>query len=286
VDDRHELIDDAGSFNLASWREVVDLAVAECVDDGTVICPFGFEITQDPQYLRRDLQRFYVYVSTGGRPSRSYDVGRLVSLRLAGHLRESYPRFYSSIGHFSWPDGPGRSNDVGPRLVQVRILNSSLSMLDEYACYLVAAPFAIINSELKEIREFDWNPAARRYVFQLAVIYIALFEAVPAPLHEKMSKLLSSIARLNRADFSGQPGPASKTTADEVNILVDVVFPYMHRITAYLSKPSCESTCGRLSALDIHSGERFSPLVNHDRTVAAVLEVQRRYNEYPNCLSE
>jgi hypothetical protein len=215
----------------------VNDALARVDARGTAIAPFGFEITQDHAFLKKPLQRLFVYLAV----PRDNDDGMLLSAfgdALVGTLQERHPAFAAGLHGLALPNRQLVLSEQGTAVVFVFNTGDAQSALQEWARFLVLAAPCIALGTLPQIAGFPENGAKRAFVFQLAVIFHHLFDAGQCS-EADLARLLPlthapppdlRLGKFARSVFS-------PPTRREDEALRDIVIPQALRVLRHLEGP-------------------------------------------------
>jgi hypothetical protein len=253
----HEFTASDGSFDLVRWRELTR-SVCDGVDSvSSVVCPFGFEFTGDEAFLRRDLRRFYVYL---GMPvDAAFDptsAGEQYCSALLERLRRDYRAFYESLEYVVEPGSRRRLHQGGTRLLYIWNPVNARSILEHYACYLLAVPHGVLSGQLRERIDFEHSSTSRRYLFQVSIALASAFPTVPIEAAD-LKTLMGAVREHTLRPISIERTREQWSDSDR-GILHEIIEPLMRRIRAFMTASVIEGDeVSEYHCRDLHGPERL-----------------------------
>jgi len=204
------------SFNLPQFRALVE-ATAKEVSGAEytleAICPFGFELTQDPQFLNRQLKRFFLYIGSAKAFDRPSDaLAQEYFAHLLHNISVVDSQFADRIvvfiierdSHFKRllkPDSYSPSSHDKVFTIEHRIYHGDL--ITDYADFLIATLFEFGNRSLPQLNRFDKSENIRRRVLQLPQSQLRHRHRRLLLVHRQAGR---SPERLSRAEWAAVRG--------------------------------------------------------------------------------
>jgi len=281
------LIDDAGYFRASLWQNLLTKA-AEATGKYDAICPFGFELSRDIQWLKRPLNRFYVLV--GGefppQPEATW-IGDQFARHVVQLLAETDPDFRQRMAFVRVNrtsnfrlKGPAYVASESDTLLGVLTIGDKRGALQAYADYVVSllASSDFSHGEFAFFHEF---PRVRRRLIQLTYMAIWINEGLglslllPKPPGTYSYLYKTEIRDFYTGEFRKPP------TDDEVAFLETVAKPVFTSFRDYLHKKSTANPY-RFDVADLFSGNRISAtlgLDDYERLTRFVKDTYLSYRE-------
>ncbi len=285
------LVDGAGYFRLSIWRSLLTKAAVATGGPCDAICPFGFELSGDIEWLKRPVNRFYVLV--GGDipgPAQARAIGR----RFAGHLMDllsiTDPGFCKQIAfirinrtrNFRLKESTYVASE-SDALLSVLTLNDKRGALSAYTDYLISL-VACSTFCHGEFTFFDRFPRVRRRLIQLTYMTIWIAEGLGLPLAlTKPTSTFSQLYKTELRDFYA--GNFKKPPSDdETAFLENVAKPVFTSFRNYLHERSATHPY-TFEAEDLFSGNRVSATLSIGDYERLFNFVKQSYLSYTEPLS-
>jgi hypothetical protein len=280
-------------FALSRFRQLVDAAAKETGGDRhtlEAICPFGFELTQDAQFLRRQLKRFFLYIGSPGTFNRASDD---IALTFFDHLFHNIlnidPRFADQIAvlvidrdsHFKRLLKPqGYQPQPQDKVFTIEHRVYSADLLTDYADFLISTLFELTHRTLPQLARFDSSENIRRRVFQLYIACEYIFGHFAPPPGDADEAARDEIYRLNTARI-GHYFAATQSTAPtdrEVEIL-DIVLKRVDLIYSLVASHKAHLITRQVKSYN--SDEMFTFSMDVSIYKQSVDLIRSRYLNYP-----
>lgn len=245
-----------GSFNLRTWRALLSALAANAGAPACqVICPFGFEVSRNPDYLKKDLLNFFIYLGVDNfdeEDQRSIVTSFASSLLLV--TKRDYSEFNRDIRQIITPFGRIQLAPRGQKSIYIKCRRVTSKLIEEYAQYMLAAIGGVVNRQIKAIVEFERDPLSRRYLFQLGIMWSHIFAADHFALAGDHAEILMEHVRtLLRAEYLGADRNDSYPSLEEHQILNSIIMPYVQDLYRYVCPPGeSDDQIVDLSILDYH----------------------------------
>ncbi|MFD7812033.1 hypothetical protein ACFV6E_03635 [Streptomyces sp. NPDC059785] len=268
-----------GAFDVAAWRHMVAQAASGASPRIQAICPFGFEVTHDPRFIRRDLSRFYVYlgIPAGLGPPADWAV--------------SFARSFGEIAARRAPDywgvancGPGDAVvrlGGGHRSIDIRAFQVDEDLLDVYARFVCTVPLAIADGLCVAPGMFD-SEGTCRYFFQLSVMFHHLpFRSCGGELSSKEMETLSLLMReISARERATGTAVGAKSTPEQRSAVEEIVMPQTGRLRDHMRESVARSDAVAVRVQDINTPltwEVTLPSALYEANGAALLHAYRHY---------
>lgn len=174
-----------GYFSVSRWRKLVNEAAIAASPPGILqeaICPFGFEVLQDPSFLRLELRRFYCYLGSPEHPLINIPVIEETFLQiLFSKLQETFPALAEQIIVLAARPGKHILLRKSPYICQlldgliVVEHRNTENLLQDYADYLICCLNGLATGTIPEWSRIKSDPMARVRMFQIFIILENLF---------------------------------------------------------------------------------------------------------------
>lgn len=278
------LILPSGHFNLNAWRRILSLCAQEVSSRFQTLAPFGFEVSRNPQYLKRNLNNLYVYLGTD--PEFFEEEMFLVEKfkdHLTSKLYHYFPDFYLSLFQVIAPSGRTYFSKEGRRTIHIKYRPCSSNLLSDYAHYLIASIGGVNERKIKAVLEFKRDPLSQRYLFQLCIIINYVFSQTNLFLSkEQIVRLQEQVKRLHTAEVQGLSRAATTPTDEQRALLHEVALPYFANLGTVIQQVQEENdSIALVRMLDFHGRNVLStPILErlfHDRTQFII----DSYNSFP-----
>jgi hypothetical protein len=261
--DAAEFTDRPWDFDRRAWLAAVEHAAIRVRGCTSVVAPFGFEpIFAGPHTIRP--RRFYVYLTAD---REAVKVEHDLADAIIGSILPTIRIVVTSSETTVRPDGHRGS------LYVRRIGVGAEPAIGLYARYLAALPLLAAGGRLRERRDFQLRPSARRYLLHTTIALAALHPDVAAPGPDDV-RAIARLAReqADRDPETGEP-PTAAARAEEERLLDDVVLPYLRTIGGWLTG----SPTRWHDVVDIHSGEQARVAANGERLDAVARRIADHY---------
>jgi hypothetical protein len=272
-----------GRFDCRRWRWLVERAVAAVDPEVEAICPFGFELTGDPDFLRLRLRRFYVYL---GLPVRLWqervDVIAAVGDRLLAGLRQECPELARCVHGMTLDDQEVVLRPPPGAVIHLRARPGDRPLLQQWSRYLLAIPGAFVHDELPELRRFTASKSARSYLFQVTSIFHHLLggEAELSRVSCDEMRKLTGYAKV-LAPGGKKIIKHERPSVQEIDLLDRAVRPQMEAAARLLvSKLDRDDVLTWITERDFHSPHLLSSQVTRGRLAALSAKIACSYAEY------
>jgi hypothetical protein len=252
-------------FDRMSWVADVEDAAARVRGCRSVVAPFGFEPIFAGSSHTIKPRRFYVYLTADGDTSRvERDLAQEIVRSALNEIRIVVTSSDTAVrGDGARGSLYVRTIGTGPETAMVR-----------YARYMASLPMLVRSEKLREWRDYTDRPSARRYLMHTTIALVSLYPEIPSPSREEL-RLIAGLAReqRDRDPDTGAP-PEQPARPEEVAALVDIIVPYLSRISDWLSGPEP----GSFGVVDVHNGETSWVRVDEARldTIAGRIEAHYR----------
>ncbi|GHE10344.1 hypothetical protein [Streptomyces alanosinicus] len=270
-----------GAFNIAAWREIVTRAAASTDPRIQAICPFGFEVTNDARFIRRNLNRFYVYlgIPPNLNPSAAWSVA--FAEHLGKIVSECAPDYWGAA-HCS-PENERLPLGHGYRSVDIRSIPASGDLLEMYAQFICTVPIAIADEICIKPGMFD-SEGTCRYFYQLSVMFHHLHFGPCAALSPKEMDVLGRLMReiSTREQETGKTAELSSTSEQRAAVH-RIVIPQTGRIRDHIQRLATGPNKVTVRTQDINTPLTWDatlpfPFLNANMT--AVLHAYRTFGHH------
>lgn len=256
-------------FNNSLWRSFLNkicLNVSKkfSVNDLEVISPFGFEIFEDTQYLKKNLRRFYCYI---GIPHKhinidSKEVAKIFGDELCKYLHYYHSKFFNSIvlkieqDKFIKICNDNYLCKDEDKLIDIQCRYIRSTILNDYADYVICTLNAI-NERKDEPREFSCNKRFRVRTYQLYLMLECIFKIIMPRMSADETKLYNMVfSRVDNSvciffDNKKLYIPANEM---DINIMNDLIAP---RITIMNDIVKNSNDCFQLQARSYHVNDQL-----------------------------
>lgn len=279
------LIEDAGWFRASAWQDLLTQA-AQAIGAYDAICPFGFELSRDTQWLQRPLNRFYVLMGGDFPPlPQATHIGNQFARNVMQLLLAADPAFANRMAfvrvnrtsniRLKGKDYVASENDA---LIGVLTIQDPRGALQAYADYVVSL-LAASDFRHGEFAFFHEFPRTRRRLIQLTYMAIWIAEGLGLPLSlPKPPGTYSYLYKTEIRDF--YTGEFRKPpNEDEVSFLENVAKPIFTMFRDYLHGRSVERPYS-FEVADLFSGRKVSARLGRDDYEQITAYVKDTYLAY------
>lgn len=269
-----------GARDFVQWNDSVILAANETEDCLEALPAFGFEALDDQRYLAALLKRFFVYLriaeqARGQQVEQAFSDNLFKELELSSLSRIRQAKLLV-LGDRVLLRPACESVTIYVRAV---VVPEGESLCKAYAKHLAAIPILAREGLLEEFSNFGQKPAARRYIFQTALILAHIYSDIVTPRDAGFTnRLTEAIARQPQRDHHSGLAPRSAMSAKDEADLHDAVIPLHSGVSRFLSSSSRSSQ--PVVITDVHSGIHSTIVVDAeelDVRATAILAARLRY---------
>lgn len=213
-------------FNNKYWREIL-LQVASLLSDELqikveAIAPFGFEVSQNKNFLTDKLRRFYCYISVEkhGKYNKDFIAVRFYEL-LFNYLSVINTRIVDDFAiiilnqQIHLLNGPSYQCKQYDKLIDIQVREINHDLLTDYANYLITSLAGLYENKI-ESSHFHINLRYRWRTYQLYVIHEHLFGHL-IPMNSEEAALFKRIFSFlsNKINFFYHPAEAYVNASEE-----------------------------------------------------------------------
>jgi hypothetical protein len=270
-----------GHFNLKLWRTFLR-EVAEGIGPHTeVICPFGFEVSENRAFLKERIRNFFLYfgipadstVPSQGWFSEFTEVFLYV-------LNRTFPILSASINTINGMGVSRQNASGGDVFIYTKFRTRNIPLLDEYSEFLLASIGGISNRQIKAIRKFPVDPMSRRYLFQLTMIHEFIFHTGRLGPDEN-ERLKNAIRALHGSEAMKLSRNGSFPNIEEERLKEEVVLPYFAYLTRLVGTlQNNEDEVVSLVVKDFHGDKDLTVNMSRAALSAKKSEIIRSYREF------
>lgn len=240
------------------WRTIIRRSLERADPSSTAIVPFGFEVLQQKTFFKARLRNFFVYVYGPREPQRSAEVAAgALREELAAVLRREQPSFFATVRCINTHQPFPILNPDGDRTIYVRSRSFASSPLLDYAKFILAFPASVATQQqLRAAQQFKSDPLARRYFFQLYIMYMAITDRDGLLADPDYQAMLAAVRTLSRADVATDPEGMFPVTQEELELFGRKCVPTLTR--AFQTVQGMEGPAFDLSVDNFHGGGRLA----------------------------
>lgn len=192
-------------LDLSSWRAIVQQSGDEMeIGNCQTITPFGFEVTNDKNYLSKNINRFYCYFGNKFIKDRSIVFEEKFASILLKNIKYNDIDFYKRISVIIFEKDDRKikilndSNETSIVInVEHRIIEKNL--ITDYAEFLACCLFEIENGTLSEFNRYHDNLNVRNRCYQLYLIIEYATQYLQLPFTQQEKIVFDSLHKLNKS---------------------------------------------------------------------------------------
>ena len=270
-----------GHFNLKLWRTFLREVAEGIGPHMEVICPFGFEVSENRAFLKEKIRNFFLYFgipADSSVPSRVW-FSEFVEVFLCVANR-TFPNLSASINTINGMGESRQNMSNGDVFIYAKFRSPNTPLLDEYSEFLLASIGGISNGQIKAIRKFPVDPMSRRYLFQLTMIHEFLFHTGKLGPDEN-ERLKNAIRALHGSEAMKLSRNGSFPNIEEERLKEEVVLPYFAYLTRLVGTlQNNRDEVVSLVVKDFHGHEDLTVNISRAVLSAKKSEIIRSYREF------
>jgi len=191
-------------FNIENWRLILkEVGKRMPISNCQTLVPFGFEVTNDKSFLKKNLNRFYCYFGNDSEKESNLRLEEIFKDILLEEIERNDKVFFQKISIIVFQEDKRKTlllQEVSENNLMInieqRIINCSL--IEDYSRYIACCLFEIEKKILPEFLRFDKNNNVRNRFYQLYLILEYSTQYLKLPFTTEEQNMFNSVHKLNK----------------------------------------------------------------------------------------